>query len=363
MAGGGEQAKGEMGKAGIASGEGAETPVGSVDVLIVSLGSTGGLRRADEELAGSLRRAGASVAIVAATSPRRVRTLALTDLTWALAARRAARAELTRRKPRAVIYSSTTAALFWPRPGAIRFDAPSAGNRPGRDGVWQRPLERLRLRRAPLLLPWSESGLREAPQAAVQGGRALVLPVPIEGSEPSGMPVQARDIAAVTYGANPAKKGLDRVLAAWRAARRPGEELVVMGASVNNPSARSLVPAEEGVRTVGMLPYEEYRALLRRARVFVCAPRREDYGIAQLEALADGCELVSTSAPGPYAALPIARALDKRLVGDDLESALRIALDDPAPDYSARALDALVPFRREAVDRMVVERLLPRLLA
>ena len=136
-----------------------------------------------------------------------------------------------------------------------------------------------------------------------------------------------------------------------------------MGASVNNPSARSLVPAEEGVRTVGMLPYEEYRALLRRARVFVCAPRREDYGIAQLEALADGCELVSTSAPGPYAALPIARALDKRLVGDDLESALRIALDDPAPDYSARALDALVPFRREAVDRMVVERLLPRLLA
>ena len=80
-----------------------------------------------------------------------------------------------------------------------------------------------------------------------------------------------------------------------------------------------------------MLPYEEYRALLRRARVFVCAPRREDYGIAQLEALADGCLLVTTPAPGPYAALPIARALDGRLVGDDLASALRAALDDPAP--------------------------------
>ena len=105
------------------------------------------------------------------------------------------------------------------------------------------------------------------------------------------------------------------------------------------------------MRTVGMLPYEEYRALLRRARVFVCAPRREDYGIAQLEALADGCELVTTPAPGPYAALPIARALDERLVGDDLAGALRTALDDPAPDYSARALDALAPFRREAVDR------------
>ena len=54
---------------------------------------------------------------------------------------------------------------------------------------------------------------------------------------------------------------------------------------------------EAGVRFSGMLPRAEYRALLRRARAFVCAPRREDYGIAQLEALADGCALVTT--PGP----------------------------------------------------------------
>jgi glycosyltransferase involved in cell wall biosynthesis len=363
MAGGGDGAKREIGEGGIGSGEEAKPPAGSVDVLIVSLGSTGGLRRADGELAGSLRRAGASVAVAVAAPPRQVRTLALTDLTWALAARRAARAELARCSPRAVIYSSTTAALFWPRPGAIRFDAPSAGNRPGRDGVWQRPLERLRLRRAPLLLPWSEGGLREAPQDAGRGDRAFVLPVPVESSGPTGPPMQVRDIAAVTYGANPAKKGLDRVLAAWRAVRRPCEELVVMGVSEKEHGGGGLVSTSDGVRTVGMLPYEEYRALLRRARVFVCAPRREDYGIAQLEALADGCELVTTSAPGPYAALPIARALDERLVGDEVASALRIALDDPTPDYAARAAEALVPFRREAVDRMVAERLLPRLLA
>jgi glycosyltransferase involved in cell wall biosynthesis len=325
----------------------------AVDVLIVSLGSTGGLRRADEELAGSLRRAGASVTVAAAAPPQQVRTLALTDLTWALAARRAACAELARRKPRAVIYSSTTAALLWPRPGAIRFDAPAAGNRPGRHGVWQRPLERRRLRQAPLLLPWSESGLREVTAAAGGGGPALVLPVAVERSGP---PAPVRDIAAVTYGANPSKKGLDRVLDAWRAVRRPGEELLVMGAATEGPSAA-------GVRTVGMLPYEEYRELLRRARVFVCAPRREDYGIAQLEALADGCELVSTPAPGPYAALPIARELDPRLVSEDLHGALRTALDDPAPDYADRALEALAPFSRAAVDRVVAEQLLPRLLA
>jgi glycosyltransferase involved in cell wall biosynthesis len=325
----------------------------AVDVLIVSLGSTGGLRRADEELAGSLRRAGASVTCAAAAPPQQVRTLALTDLTWALAARRAACAELARRKPRAVIYSSTTAALLWPRPGAIRFDAPAAGNRPGRHGVWQRPLERRRLRQAPLLLPWSESGLREVTAAAGGGGPALVLPVAVERSGP---PAPVRDIAAVTYGANPSKKGLDRVLEAWRAVRRPGEELLVMGAATEGPST-------VGVRTVGMLPYEEYRELLRRARVFVCAPRREDYGIAQLEALADGCELVSTPAPGPYTALPIARELDPRLVSEDLHGALRTALDDPAPDYADRALEALAPFSRAAVDRVVAEQLLPRLLA
>jgi glycosyltransferase involved in cell wall biosynthesis len=344
----------------------------AVDVLIVSLGSTGGLRRADDELAGSLGRAGASVAVVAAAPPRERRTFVLTDLGWALAARRAARAALARHRPRAVIYSSTTAALLWPRPGAIRFDAPAAGNRPGRHGVWQRPLERRRLGQASLLLPWSPSGLSELSPDERLAGRALVLPVAVDPSfadrpdggegldvgegHSRGTGTGGRDIAAVTYGANPSKKGLDRVLAAWQGVRRPGEELLVIGAAGAGPIAA-------GVCTVGMLPYDEYRALLRRARVFVCAPRREDYGIAQLEALADGCMLVTTAAPGPYAALPIARELDPRLVGENLRGALRTALDDPVPDYAACAVEALAPFNREPVDRLVAEQLLPRLLA
>ncbi|MHB8492145.1 MAG: hypothetical protein ACYDA6_08065, partial [Solirubrobacteraceae bacterium] len=62
-----------------------------VDVLLVSPGSTGGWRAADDELAESLRRAGASVAIARAEPPAEVRTFMLTDLLWAHAARRAAR--------------------------------------------------------------------------------------------------------------------------------------------------------------------------------------------------------------------------------------------------------------------------------
>jgi glycosyltransferase involved in cell wall biosynthesis len=343
------------------------------DVLIVSLASTSGLGVADRELARSLERAGATAFVFNALRPADVRTLMLTDLLWALSARRTARKQLSPVLPRAVVYSSTTAALLWPAPGAIRFDAPSAGNRPGRHGLWQRPLERLRLRQAPLLLPWSEGGLHEAPAAARRGDRALVLPVPVEPFRASDwpdtvtpgaeLPGGERDIAAITYAANPIKKGFDRVLAAWRRVRRPSEELVVAGARADDLQRAGLLsPDEEGVCVVGLLPPWEYRPLLRRSRVFVCAPRREDYGIAQLEALAEGCMLVTTAAPGPYVALPLARSLDPRLVGDDLGAALRLAIDDPAPDYALRASSALTPFSRAAVDRLVADELLPRLL-
>jgi glycosyltransferase involved in cell wall biosynthesis len=153
------------------------------------------------------------------------------------------------------------------------------------------------------------------------------------------------------------KKGLARVLEAWRRARRDGEELVVAG--IEAPDAES---AGDGVRFAGLMEPDEFRALLRRTRVYVTAPRREDYGLAQLEALADGAMLVTTEAPGPYAALPIARELDARLVGDDLAGALRAALEDPREDYAEQARTALLPFRRGSVDALVQTELLPRLL-
>ncbi|HWG07529.1 MAG TPA: glycosyltransferase [Solirubrobacteraceae bacterium] len=343
----------------------------AADVLLVSLGSTVGLRRADDELNDSLQRAGARVAVVRPDPQEGLPTMMLTDLQWARAARAAA-AKVAERQAlapaRSIVYSTTTAALLWDHPGAIRFDAPAAGNRPGRHGLWQRPLERRRLRQAPLLLPWSEGAAQELPDGT-GADRTLVLPVPVE---PSGPVQDERDLAAVTYAANPSKKGLDRVLAAWRQLRtergadggEEGEELHVAGVSAERLLAAGLISREEpGVRVLGSLAPAEFRALLRRARVFVCAPRREDYGIVQLEALADGCQLVTTEAPGPYAALPIARELDPRLVGDDLVAGLRAALADPLPGYAERARAALAPFSRAAVDRIVAEQLLPRLLA
>ncbi len=244
-----------------------------VEVLIVSLGSTQGLRVADEQLAGAIERAGASVAIARAKRARPMRTLMLTDLGWAHSARVAAQEALARLQPRAIIYSSATAALFWPRKGAIRFDAPSAGNRQGRHGLWQRPLERRRMGEAPLLLPWSEGAIAELSDSGAAAQRALVLPVAVERSGPTSA---ERDIAAITYAANPQKKGLDRVLAAWRAvcgedAGGPGE-LLVAGASEDDLRKAGLAAGGARVRSVGPLPREEYRALLRRSRVFVVLP-------------------------------------------------------------------------------------------
>jgi len=320
------------------------------DVLLVSLGATAGLRASDAELAASIERAGARVEVATASAPRPLRTLALTDLSWSLAARRAARAALARgdREPRAIIYSTVTAALLAPAPGAIRFDALAAANRPGRHGIWQRRRERRVLARATLLLPVSEQALAGAPAGIP---RAVVVPIAVQRSGPPAP--GGRDIAAITYAADAHKKGLDRILAAWSAARAPGEELLVAGGAP--------VGTLDGVRAVGALPREDYRALLRRSRVYVAAPRREEYGIAQLEALADGAMLVAAEPAPDYPALAIARAADARLVATDLAAAIRCALDDPLAGYAAAVAPALERFSSANVDRVVAESVLPAL--
>jgi len=342
------------------------------DILLVGLGSTGGLVAAEDELAASLRRAGAEVWVVRAAPPREVRTLMLTDLQWARAARRAARAGLVGHPPRAVVFSTVTAALLWPDVPrgvrrAIRYDAPAAANRPGRHGLWQRGTERRRLQQADLLLPQSPGTLDESPMTTVP---SVVLPIPVE---PSATDLDGpRDLAAITYATNWRKKGLDRVLAGWALARRDGETLAVVGATPEQVAdaarAAGLRAVPAGVEVHPTLAAADYRALLRRARTYVTAPRREDYGVAQLEALADGCALVTTDAPGPYAAVPLARAIDARwIVGEDLPpqvlaAALRASLDGRPTDLVARAHAALGPYRRDATDAVVAQQVLPALL-
>ncbi|MEA2160746.1 MAG: hypothetical protein QOD66_3126 [Solirubrobacteraceae bacterium] len=324
-----------------------------VDILVVSVDSTGGWTASARELTSALVRAGTRAELVETGPVRQVRTFALTDLQQARAARRAYARAAAAGPPAAVIYCSVTAALLWPRPGAIWLDAVAAENRPGRHGVWQRTVERRRLARAPLLMKMSQGALGPLEDRHPE---AVVIHAPVEPSAPDGtLPPPARDIDVIAYAGNPQKKQLERMLDAWGRGRREGEQLVVTGVDDGRR-----IP---GVRFAGRMAPAEHRALLRRSRVFLAAPRREDYGIAQLEALADGCVLVSAPAPGAYPALELARRLDPRLVAGDLVAPLRIAHDDPAPGYAERARELLAPFSRRAMDLTIAQHVLPVLLS
>jgi glycosyltransferase involved in cell wall biosynthesis len=325
-----------------------------VDIALLSLGTTPGLTRADAALAEQIRAAGASCEVVpvriggAAGALRR--HAAVTDLVEALAARRAAAGV----DARAWVFSSVTSALLQRPPAvpwAVRFDSTAALNRPGAAGAWQRARERRVLERASLLLPWGERS----------GAAGLVVRVPVEEMAGSA----ERDVDAIAYAGYPRKRGLDVLCAAWARAARTGERLVVGGVERERALPwleRCGVAEPAGVEWRGLLPRDEWLALVGRAKVFVNASRREDYGLAQLEALSAGCALVTVPSPGPYEALPLARSLAPELVSDDLAAALRAGLDLADRDaYAARARDLLAPFRPEAVQQVVSGELLTAL--
>ena len=208
-------------------------------------------------------------------------------------------------------------------PGAIWLDALAAENRPGRHGVWQRVVERRRVARAPLLMTMAASAEALAPLDGRPHADAVVVPVAIERSDAAGGP---RDIDVLAYAGDPVKRRLDlhpRRLAAGAA----------RGGDARGGGDRAARDAMPGVRFVGRLAPPEYRALLRRARVFVTAPRREDFGITALEALADGAMLVTT---------PVARRLSGAGAGPPAGSAAGVR----RPGRGAAARRSIDPRRR-----------------
>ena len=343
-----------------------------MDIALVSLGTTPGLRRSDEAFAGLVRRAGATCEVVPVrigASGRLRRHAAVTDLVEALAARRSASAiEARVGEPRAIVYSSITAALLQPRGGppyGIRFDATAALNRPGLAGAWQRRAERGALEGARLLMPVS-LGAEEA-VADLERPRVRV-PIPIDPIEPA----TERDIDAVAYASYPRKRGLEVLCAAWAEAAPAGARLVIGGADRAKGHAwlrRHRVTEPPGVEWAGELPRAEWIEHVRRARLYLNASRWEDFGIAPMEALAAGTPLVTVPTPGSFEALPLAHELDQRLVAsvataDALGVAIRAGFalsDEERAAYAGRAAELLAPYREDAIARVVEERVLPGL--
>jgi glycosyltransferase involved in cell wall biosynthesis len=328
------------------------------DVALVSLGTTPGLRRADSAFAEQLRAADVDCRLVPVEIGRAAalrRHPAITDLVEALAARRTLRPGA-----RVTVYSTVTAAFLQPRAGdyAVRFDSPAALNRPGLSGAWQRQAEKRALAGARCLLPWSEAAGRAAPGDAAR----VVVPVPVVEVPAGG----SRDIDALAYAGDPHKRGLDVLCRAWNSAGG-GARLVVGGIERDRALQwleRRGVAAPPDVEWAGLLGRDEWLDTAGRARLFVNASRREDYGISQLEALSAGAALVTLPSVGPYEALPIARRLASELVSEDLAAALAagLGLDEAALQrYREAAARELEPYRPAAVQAVVAERVIPAL--
>jgi hypothetical protein len=346
---------------------------GRVDVAILSLGTTLGLRRADDALAELIAEAGRSCRVVRVQfglSGRLRRQMTAIDVVEGLAARRAARAT---EGARAVIVSGATTALLLPRPGvpwAVRFDSPALLNRRGTAGAWQRARERQVLPRADVLLPWGRAAADAAQPLLGPRARMIPLAVPIE-PRPTVAPSD-RGLEAVAYAGWLWKRGIDVLCAAWNEAAPPDATLTIGGCDRATGLAwleRCGVPEPAGVEWAGSLPREEWLGRVARARLFVNASRREDHGLAQLEALAAGTPLVTVPSPGAYEALHVARELAPRLVATDvsaaaLAGALRAGfdLDDAArARYAEQAAAALEPYRRPRVLATVRDAVLPAL--
>jgi glycosyltransferase involved in cell wall biosynthesis len=344
-----------------------------VDVLVLSLGTTRGLRLADAQLVSMLREAGATVQAVGTRiglSNALRRAYPVNDVVEAIAARRALAAAMRSLDPRAVVFSTTTAALLAGRPRvpfAVWLDSPARLNRPGVLNAPLHVLERRQLARARVLMPHSPGTVQALPAGAAP---SVLVPPPLAAAPP---PSDTRERFAVGYTPDPKAKGLALLCAGWERAALPDARLLIAGI----PPQRAMAFFERrGLRLparaelVGMLPQPEFRELLTRAQVFVSAAEWEDFGIAPLEALDRGAALVCAPAGGPFPALGLARTLEPAFVAADrgagsLARALEAAFAaDPSRLLESRAAAraALAPYRPEASVARIASEVLPALL-
>jgi hypothetical protein len=350
-----------------------------VDILLVALGTTRGGRRTETELMRALQYLGVTVA--AATSDfglvgrLRHRTPPLTDIVEAASMRRALARALERYEPRAIVYSKTGSAFLQPRRRlkgrtAVFFDTPSVLHRPGRRNSLQHWLERRSLRHVRMLMPRGLEPDSAVVAAVPRGPEIVALPLPIRQSASR---LAKREPFALSYAGKPHKKGLDILIESWALAKPHGITLMVAGIDADFGRrflAERHIEEPPGVQWLGSVPPARFRELGGRARFYVACSRYENYGLAQLEALADGAVLVTVPSRGPYEALRLARELDDRVVAkalsaEALAEALRhaVALTQAERRAYAERSGAMVrPYSHDVLVDRLRERVLPRLL-
>lgn len=341
----------------------------------MSLGTTPGLRTADEAFVQMARESGlfcdlVPVDIGGAGKMRRQSTM--TDYVEA----RAAKVATSGLKARVIVYSTVTAALMQ-KPTenyAVRFDSPAALNRPGVSGSWQRRREIKMLTSAKVLLPWGDAAAKAIPEEA-SGVPAVPLRVPIVANvadaarSASIAGTGERDIDALAYAGYPEKRGLDILVQAWQIASGGTKRLRVTGIDRNRALEflkKHKIPEPPNVEWGGLMEPGQFRYTLSRTKLFINASRREDHGLSQLEALGAGAALVTVPSEGPYEALPLAIKLNPRLVAPSnspqaLAFAIREGFGVDLDDYGARANELLRPYSFESIKQVFATQVVPAL--
>lgn len=350
-------------------------------ILVVCSADTLGWRTIEDEFAASLARLGVPHTIVRPRRrlPRLMKaSYATAELLEARAAERLLRKHLRSWRPSAVVMMSTTASFFVSLrrlryqgiEAAIRLDCPAALNRPGLAGLPQRTLERRRMAEATAVIAM---GPRSSAAVEPLRGSVISLPTTID-VPPAGPPVEPKRLLA--YIGNPQRKGLDRLIRAWNLIEpeRGDLSLIVTGidpARAHAALERAGVELPTGVEWPGLLNRRRHLELLGSAAAYVSVSRWEEWGIAQLEALAAGIPLVTTRARGAYEAEPMARRLapelfvidpeNPRELGQAMLAASSIS-GEARKEYAARAHEMLLPFGPRAVDETMSGEVLPALL-
>jgi glycosyltransferase involved in cell wall biosynthesis len=128
------------------------------------------------------------------------------------------------------------------------------------------------------------------------------------------------------------RKGIDDLLRAWKQVEEvhPDASLVIAGSGPQESELKSLADSlgVESVEFAGYVSEERKQTLLTESRVFVLPTLLEGFGLANLEAMAAGCTVVSSNTWG---------------VKDYLEDGANgVAVDPRSPDELAGALSRLL---------------------
>lgn len=126
------------------------------------------------------------------------------------------------------------------------------------------------------------------------------------------------------------RKNLRGLLEAWRLAERNSETLVLVGPAGWGEDIESLVGGTRNVRSIGFVDRRSLAALYSGAVAFCWPSLREGFGFPVLEAMAQGCPVITSRGTSTEEIAGDAGVLVDPTDPHDIARALTEVLDDPA---------------------------------